>query len=41
MMVSKTQLPRKALHLPRQQKMFALDGKSDGSAPCWSGRIPL
>lgn len=26
--------PRKSLHLPRQQKMRASDGKSDGNALC-------
>jgi len=30
----KTSLPQESLHLPRQQKMCASDGISDGKAPC-------
>lgn len=41
MMVSKTSLPRKVLHLPRQQKMCALDGKSDGKGFFRSQPNPL
>ncbi|MGR4869952.1 hypothetical protein ACIPRI_13905 [Variovorax sp. LARHSF232] len=33
MMMSKTSLPRKSLHLPRQQKICAFDGKNDGKDP--------
>ena len=32
-MIPKTSMPRKQLHLPRQQKNSAVDGKSDGKGP--------
>lgn len=39
--MSKTSLPPKLLHLRRQQKVDAYDGKSDGKGPCRSQPNPL
>jgi hypothetical protein len=41
MMVSQVSSPRKSLYLPRQQKVAAYDGKSDGKAPYRLQPIPL
>lgn len=41
MMVSPESSPRKSFHLPRQQKLCAVDGKSDGKVPLSITAIPF
>lgn len=40
-MVSRESLPRRSLHLLRQQKISVSDGKSDGKDPCRLQPNPL